>query len=75
MADGRLRHRLWRVADHLDHLLTLARLRFLDALAGPEPETDGDRQRKPDRERIEQASPEIESGGAGQARYPITDSR
>jgi hypothetical protein len=26
----------WRLADHLDYLLTLVRLRILDALAGPE---------------------------------------
>jgi hypothetical protein len=32
----------WRVADQLDYLLTLARLRILDALAGPEPETPAD---------------------------------
>jgi hypothetical protein len=35
MADGRLRRVFWRVADGLDYLLTLARLRILDALAGP----------------------------------------
>jgi hypothetical protein len=28
----------WRVVDQLDYLLTLARLRILDALAGPLPE-------------------------------------
>jgi hypothetical protein len=57
MTDERL---LWRVADHLDHLLTLARLRFLDALAGPESEMDGDQQRQRDRERIERVFPEID---------------
>jgi hypothetical protein len=46
------------VADELDYLLTLARLRILDALAGPLPETPADRQR--DRERIARAFPEIE---------------
>lgn len=46
MTDRRLGHLLWRVADHLDHLLTLARLRFLDALSGPEPETETDRWRQ-----------------------------
>ena len=35
MTDGPLRHLFWRVADELDYLLTLARLRILDALAGP----------------------------------------
>ena len=48
------------MADHLDYLLTLAKLRILDALAGPEPETDGDRRRKRDRERIERVFPEID---------------
>ena len=43
----------WRVADALDYFLTLARLRILDALAGPEPETPADQQRKRARGRIE----------------------
>jgi hypothetical protein len=51
MTDTRLGHLFWRVADELDYLLTLARLRILDALAGPPPETPGDQRR--DSERIE----------------------
>jgi len=35
MADGRLRQLFWRVVDHLDYLLTLARLRIPDAVVGP----------------------------------------
>ena len=46
MADGPLRRLFWRAADHLDYLPTLARLRILDALAGPEPETPADRRRE-----------------------------
>jgi hypothetical protein len=42
------------------HFATLASLRILDAVAGPEPETEADRQRARDRERIERAFPEIE---------------
>jgi hypothetical protein len=60
MTDTRLGRLLLRVADDLDYLLTLVRLRILDALAGPEPETPADRQRKRDRERIEKAFPTIE---------------
>jgi hypothetical protein len=60
MAGGRLRRLFWRVADDLDYLVTLVRLRILDALAGPEPETSADQQRKRNRERIERAFPEIE---------------
>ena len=41
----------WRVADHLDYLVTFASLRIVDALAGPEPETPADQQRE--RERTE----------------------
>jgi hypothetical protein len=41
----------WRLADQLDYLVTLATLRILDALAGPEPETPADLQRE--RELIE----------------------
>jgi hypothetical protein len=48
------------VAEALDYLVTLVRLRILDALAGPEPETPADLQRKRDRERIRRAFPEIE---------------
>ena len=46
MADSPLRCLFWRVADTLDYLLTLTRLRILDALAGPEPETPADQQRE-----------------------------
>jgi hypothetical protein len=48
------------VADQLDYLVTLATLRILDALAGPEPETPADQQPQRDRELIERAFPEIE---------------
>jgi hypothetical protein len=60
MADGRLERLFWRVADQLDYLVTLASLRVLDAVCGPEPETPADRQRQRDRERIKRAFPEIE---------------
>jgi hypothetical protein len=36
----------WRVADQFVYLRTLTRLRILDALAGPLPETEADRQRE-----------------------------
>ena len=45
MPDGPLRRLFWRVADQVDYLVTLARLRILDALAGPLPEIPADRQR------------------------------
>jgi hypothetical protein len=48
------------VSDDVDYLVTLLRLRILDALAGPEPETPTDQRRGRDRERIKRASPEIE---------------
>ena len=60
MADARLRRLFWHVVDALDYLPTLARLRVLDALAGPEPETPADQQRARDREAIKRAFPEIE---------------
>jgi hypothetical protein len=59
MADGPLRRLFWRVVDELDYLLTLARLRNLDALAGPEPRTPADQQRARDWERIEKAFPRL----------------
>jgi hypothetical protein len=36
----------WRAVDALDYLVTFARLRVVDAVAGPEPETPADQQRK-----------------------------
>jgi hypothetical protein len=51
MGRGPLRRFFWRLADQLDYLVTLASLRILDALAGPEPETPADLQRE--RELIE----------------------
>jgi hypothetical protein len=54
---GPLRHLFWRVADELHYLWTLATLRILDALAGPLPETEADRQRARDRERRRKAFP------------------
>ena len=60
MATGRLRRSFWRAVDDLDYLLTLTRLRILDWLAGPLPETPADQQRARDRERIKGAFPEIE---------------
>jgi hypothetical protein len=45
----------WRVVDQLDYWVTLARLRVLDALWGSAPETEADRQRKHDHERLEKA--------------------
>jgi hypothetical protein len=41
-----MRRLFWRVADQFDYLGTLARLRVLDALAGPLPETPADQQRE-----------------------------
>jgi hypothetical protein len=51
MTDQPLRGLFWRGADQFDYLLTLTRLRILDALAGPLPETPADQRRE--RERIE----------------------
>jgi hypothetical protein len=39
MLETRLGRILWRIADGFDYVLTLARLRILDALTGPLPET------------------------------------
>jgi hypothetical protein len=37
MFDSGLRRFFWRIVDHLDYVLTLVRLRILDAVAGPLP--------------------------------------
>ena len=59
---GRL---LWRVLDALDYLVMDARLRIVDVVCGPEPETAADRQRARDRERLERAL-QLSSGGKSQ---------
>jgi hypothetical protein len=53
------------VVDALDYLVTMARLRILDMLAGSEPETPADQQRARDRERIERAFTAIEPKSGG----------
>jgi hypothetical protein len=60
MLETGLRRFFWRIADGLGYWLTLARLRILDAVAGPLPKTPADQRRKQDRERMERAFPEIE---------------
>jgi hypothetical protein len=46
MTDRPLRRLFWHVADELDYLLTLARLRIRDAVCSPLPETLADRRRE-----------------------------
>jgi hypothetical protein len=61
MIDGPLRRLFWRLADALAYVRTMAWLRILDALAGPEPETPADQPRQPDRERINRSFPKLDS--------------
>jgi hypothetical protein len=67
MLDVRLRRVLSRIADSLDYWLTLARLRIVDALSGPELVTPADQQREHDRERIARAFPKPDGQGPGAA--------
>ena len=60
MLDAGIRRFFWRVVDGLDYVQTLVRLRILDAVAGPEPETSADQRRDAGRERMQRAFPEIE---------------
>jgi hypothetical protein len=60
MLETQLGRILWRIADHLDYGLTLTKLRILDALTGPLPETPEDQQRERRRDRLERAFPKIE---------------
>ena len=59
MRDTRLARVFWRAVDHLDYVLTLAKLRILDALMGPLAETPEDQQRERHRDRLERAFPKI----------------
>jgi hypothetical protein len=74
-ADGPLHRIFLRVVDHLDYLVTLTRLRILDALTGPLPETTADRERGRDRERLRRAFPEIQiqPEGARHDEFPPAD--
>jgi hypothetical protein len=45
------------VVNDLDYVVTLTKLRILDALAGPLPKTSADRRREQDQERIDRAFP------------------
>jgi hypothetical protein len=60
MLETRLGRILWLIADGFDYVLTLARLRILDALTGPLPETPEDQQRERRRDRPERMFPNIE---------------
>ena len=71
ITDGPFRRLFWRVAEQLDYLVTLARLRILDAVYGPEPETPADRQRQPDRERIESAFPRLSREEPRRGDFPV----
>ena len=59
MIDRPLYRPFWRVVDHLDYLVTLSKLRILDAVCGPLPETSADQQQARDRERLKKAFPKI----------------
>ena len=60
MLETGLRRLFGRVVDGLDYVQTLVRLRILDAVAGPEPETSADQRRDAGRERMQRAFPVIE---------------
>jgi len=61
VTDGRLPRAFWLTLDALHYWLTLAWLRILDALDGPEPETPADEQRERDcdRDQIAKAFPAL----------------
>jgi len=73
MLETRLGRIFWSIADGLDYWLTLARLRILDALTGPLPETPEDQQRAQDREQLERAFPGIDCKGPGAATSHCAD--
>ena len=50
VTDGALARLFWRTLDAMDYWVMQARLWRVDALYGPEPETEADRQRGCDRE-------------------------
>ena len=73
MTDSPLQRLFWRVLDALDYLLTLVRLRIVEAVAGPEPETPADQRRKCDREQLERAFPMLDCKEPGAPISHFTD--
>jgi hypothetical protein len=66
-----------RALDHLDWVITYARLRILDWIYGPEPLTPADEQRERNRDRLRKAFPKVDiddqhrSWGAGLMRNSL----
>jgi hypothetical protein len=60
-----MRHRslVSRALDHLDYVITYARLRILDWIYGPEPPTPADKQRERNRDRLREAFPKVDTDG------------
>jgi hypothetical protein len=60
-----MRHRslVSRALDHLDYVITYARLRIFDWMYGPEPPTPADEQRERDRDRLRKAFPKVDING------------
>jgi hypothetical protein len=52
-----------RALDRLDYLTTLARLRVLDWICGPEPLTPADEQREREHDRLRKAFPKVDIDG------------
>ena len=52
-----------RALNHLDYVITYARLRILDWMYGPEPPTPADEQRERDRDRLRKAFPKVDIEG------------
>jgi hypothetical protein len=45
----------WHIVDRINYWVTLATLRVLDTVHGPEPETEADQERNHDRKQLERA--------------------
>jgi hypothetical protein len=58
-AGGTLAPIFWHSLDRANYWRTLARLRILNAVCGPEPETPADRHRQRERDRLRTALPKI----------------
>jgi hypothetical protein len=59
MSDGPVWRLCWRAVDHLDYALTLARLRILDVLTGPQPRRPKTSRGSGIENQLEKAFPEI----------------
>jgi hypothetical protein len=60
MAEAKLAQLFWEALDRVAYALTFARLWLIDVIHGPEAQTPADEKREADRERLQEAFPDVD---------------